>query len=314
MRRLYTLISVLLIGSLVGCPLVEAQNRGRGHSQTSQSPSRRPSQSRPGNMGRPSGSSQSRPNPSQGPSNNRPSNNRPGSSNKPTPNRPGNNRPDHNRPGNNRPDHNRPDHNRPGHGWGTPNPVLGPSNNRPGNHRPPTPPRPVHRPAPPVRPYMPAHRPWRRPTPPPHFRPYTGMPAFAGILGLTFGTALGITVNALINSGYNVSGYGNDVVYLSSVPLYNMTWPNATLNYINGDLRGSVFTYSTPGYDMSRYNILYNDLVSRYGYPVSVENNGGYNVSTTWWGANNGYITLSYFTDYANNGSLRYYTTLSIGN
>ncbi|MDO5395024.1 MAG: hypothetical protein Q4F07_03555, partial [Bacteroidales bacterium] len=224
--------------------------------------------------------------------------------------RPGGNTPQ--RPGGNGPQ-------RPGGGY---TPGHGPGGNH-GHHRPGTPPPPRpggghhhggYRPGPPPRPHMPAHRPWRPPVPPPNFRPYYGAPSFTGILGLTFGTALGITLSNLANTGYNVTGYGNDCIYLSNVPMFNLSWPNATLNYVNGNLRGSEFTYSTPGYDMSRYNMLYNSLVAQYGYPVSVQNNGGYNVSATWWGYNNGYITLSYFSDYAYNGTMRYYTTLSIGN
>ena len=71
--------------------------------------------------------------------------------------------------------------------------------------------------------------------------------------------------------------------------------------------------FSSAAYDMSRYNLLYNSFVNQYGYPVSTQSNNG-GVSATWWGYNNGYITLSFFGDYANNGAYRYYTTVSYGN
>ena len=283
----------------------------------------------PGNLNRP-GNNGNRP----GNGNNNGAVHRPGhGNNNGSVNRPGNqNRPGNGnnfRPGNNG---NRPgnDHgNRPNGNWNRPggnhNPGYVPNrpnhghNDRPGyrpnhgpNHRPGY--RPPYHAHAPMRPYMPVNRPWRPPVPPRHWRPYHGAPRFSTILGITLGTAIDITINSLLNSGYNVTGYGPNVVYLNSVPMMNFTWPNATFNYVDGAFRGSEFTYSTPGYDMSRYNMLYNQLISQYGYPVSVQNNGGDSVSATWWGYNNGYITLSFFPDYAYNGSLRYYTTFSVGN
>jgi hypothetical protein len=134
------------------------------------------------------------------------------------------------------------------------------------------------------------------------------------ILGITIGTTISNAVNSLINSGYNVSNYNTNTVNLTNVKMFNYTWPNATMYYTNGSLDSSEFTYSTSGYDRSRYNQVYSSLVSQYGYPVSVQNNGNNNISCTWWGYNNDYITLSFFNDYAYNGSSRYYTTLYIGN
>lgn len=161
---------------------------------------------------------------------------------------------------------------------------------------------------------MPYNRPWRRPTPPPSWRPYYGCPTFNSILGVTLGTALNLSLDYLFNSGYSIMGYGNNQIYLSNVPVYNYSWPSATLYYgTGGGLQGSEFVYSSPGYDISRYNALYSQLVRQYGYPVSVQNTYG-GVTATWWGYNNGYITLSFFNDTAFNGTSRYYTTLSIGN
>jgi hypothetical protein len=161
---------------------------------------------------------------------------------------------------------------------------------------------------------MPAHRTWYRPTPPPNFRPYRGCPSFGTILGITLGSALDYTLDRLLGAGYNVLGYAADAIYLSNVSMFNYRWPNATMYYNDGALRGSEFTYSTLGYDRSRYTLIYNDLVRQYGSPLSVQNNGNSNISATWWGMDNRYVTLSYYSDYAYDGSLRYYTTLSFGN
>jgi hypothetical protein len=166
----------------------------------------------------------------------------------------------------------------------------------------------------PMRPHMPAHRTWYRPTPPPNFRPYRGCPSFGTILGITLGSALDYTLDRLLGAGYNVLGYAADAIYLSNVSMFNYRWPNATMYYNDGALRGSEFTYSTLGYDRSRYTLIFNDLVRQYGSPLSVQNNGNSNISATWWGMDNRYVTLSYYSDYAYDGSLRYYTTLSFGN
>ena len=80
---------------------------------------------------------------------------------------------------------------------------------------------------------------------------------FGTILGITLGTAINASINALINDGYTVSSYGNDVVYLSDVPQMNFYWPDAALYYNGGRLYGSQFTYTTPYYDMGRYNSQY---------------------------------------------------------
>ena len=208
------------------------------------------------------------------------------------------------RPGGNTPQQShRPGGYRPGGNYTRPTPPPPPRHDRYSYHN-----------TPPYRPYMPYNRPWRRPTPPPSWRPYYGCPTFNSILGITLGTALNLSLDYLFNSGYSILGYGNNQVYLSNVPIYNYTWPSATLYYgSGGGLQGSEFVYSSPGYDISRYNALYSQLVRRYGSPVSVQDTYG-GVTATWWGYNNGYITLSFFNDTANNGTSRYYTTLSIGN
>lgn len=166
---------------------------------------------------------------------------------------------------------------------------------------------------PPPRPMMPSHRPWRRPTPPPAFRPVAGWRPFKSILGVAFGSAIGFSVNALINAGYNVSGYGNDAVYVTNAPMLNMIWPDATLFYTNGGLYASEFVYSTSYHDMNRYYSTYNALLRNYGNPIDVTNANGI-ISSTWWGTGNQFISLTFQSAMARNGMTRFFTTLSFGN
>lgn len=167
--------------------------------------------------------------------------------------------------------------------------------------------------APPARPYRPIARPWTRPVPPPAWRPYRGCPTIAGILGLTFGTTISLSLNQLYSSGYSVDGYGTDVVYLRDVSEMSYIWPDATLYYGSGGLDRSEFVYSTAFSDMSRYNNVYNNLVMQYGSPVNYVNSGG-SMTATWFGNGNGYISLQFGPSYSTAGRLRYYTTLTLGN
>ena len=251
----------------------------------------------------------------------RPGNN--GNNNRPsTGHRPGgggNNNSGNHRPGNggnngnHRPGNGNHDY-RPGHGGnGGHRPDVG---HRPpgGSHRP------VHPAPPPPRPHHPHyfggghhnhHVPffgaYHRPTPPPRWRPGAYGPSFATILGVSFGTSVNFSIQALINSGYSVTSYGNNVVYLTNVPQMNYYWPDAALYYNNGALCGSSFTYPSNYYDMSRYNTLYNTFCGQYGVPVSTVNQGGV-ISATWFGYDNRYVTLEFNSNYGN-----YYTTLSFG-
>lgn len=307
MRRLMTTAAITLICTALICPTIDA--RGRNNSNNGQRSEQRQ---------RPSGSGYGT------------GNSRPG--NRHEYNRPGNNG---NRP--NTPNHgdiNRPDNNRPGNQHG---------NYRPGNmgHRPSTPNRPNHntspsrpqhpqwnygnhhRPGnghnhfnpgpPPPRPLMPVHHHWHRPAPPHHYRPVPGWRPFTSILGITLGTAINLSVNSLINNGYTVSGYGNDVIYLSDASMLNMIWPYATLFYNNGGLYASEFVYSTPGYDTGRYYRTYNQLTRTYGNPIDVSNVDGV-ISSTWWGTDNQFISLTFQSGIAANGSTRFFTRLSFGN
>lgn len=255
--------------------------------------------------------------------NNRPGHNnsdanrpRPGHNNGGNANRPGNNNGGNNRPGN----HGATDErwhfggNRPSHGDmrpGTPPPP-------PHNARPPRPNNwghPGHRPphmAPPMRPHRPPMRPWHRPVPPPSWRPRPHAPLLSTVLGITFGTALNLSLDLLFDHGYTVDGYGNNVVYLRDVNQYNYFWPDATLYYDNGGLQRSEFLYSTPYPDSYRYSQLYNNFLGVYGAPVNVVRTGA-TLAATWFAPNRGYITLQYAPQYAMGGSMRYFTTLTFG-
>ncbi|MDE6327196.1 MAG: hypothetical protein K2L91_01570 [Duncaniella sp.] len=242
-------------------------------------------------------------------------NSRPGNNGNHRPGNNGNHRPGQGvgRPGNNgnhRPGHgiDRPGNNgnhRPGHGIDRPGNNGGHHGYKPA-HRPP------HRPPvvrPPHRPHRPPMvRPAYRPVPPPAWRPRRGLPIVRGILGLTFGAAINVSLDYLYNNGYTVDGYGNDIVYLRNVPALNYIWTDAALYYGRGGLDASSFYYSTPYYDVARYNNVYNVLVNTYGIPVATGNAGGV-MTSTWFGGNNGYITLSFGS--ADGG--RFLTTLTMG-
>ncbi len=149
---------------------------------------------------------------------------------------------------------------------------------------------------------------WHRPVPPHGWRPGgRRVPAFRSVLGINFGLSLALSLQSLRASKYVVSGYGGNEVYLTNVPIQGYYWPEATLYYSNGGLAGSQFVYATPGYDMARYNGVYNSLYNAYGAPVSV--NGA---QVTWFGGNNEFITLNFSPVYSG-GTSRFYTTLSFG-
>jgi hypothetical protein len=158
-------------------------------------------------------------------------------------------------------------------------------------------------------------KPYSRPAlPPAGYRPYSAWPTFRSILGVALGTTIDMTLNALLNSGYAVSSYGNNVVYLTDVPMLNMTWNDATLYYgTGGGLIGSEFVYCTPAYNVTRYNSAYSALIRTYGQPYSVQQLDGNGMRAVWWGPSNQYIQLS-FQGSVLNGALNYCTSLSFGN
>lgn len=313
MRRFLRIATVAFICGILIVPPVEAQNRRGSQSQrterSSSSSRNRPSNN--SNSGRNSSGSQSNRRGNQS------SENRPGNSGNNTPsNKPNNsNRPsnsNHPSGNNNRPNNNRPSNSRPAS-------PSRPNNNRPGNNgphapaiRPGRPQRPSHM-APPPRPHRPVASPWSRPLPPQSWRPYRGCPVINSILGITFGTTIAVSLDYLFNQGYTVDGYNRDVVYLRDVSEMSYFWPDATLYYNSTGLERSEFIYSTGYNDNSRYNNLYTSLVAQYGSPVSYRHNGNTSC-VTWFGYNNGYISLEYRPMYTNSGALRYYTTLTYGN
>ena len=301
MKRLIRIFVIALVSIAMMVPPIEAQSRTTGNRNER---SHSTQNSRPNNSGRPSNSS-GRP----GNNNNghRPGNNggnnghRPGNNN---PGRPGNNNNGH-RPGNN-------DHNpgRPGHGGYNPGRPHRPG----GDYRPNRPNRP-HRPTvivPPHRPHRPPMRPWSRPVPPPSWRPRPAAPVIASILGITFGTAINMSLDYLINRGYTIDGYGNDAVYLRDVNEMSYYWPDATLYYGAGGLARSEFLYSTSYPDPMRYNSLYTRFNRTYGPPINIVRTGGV-LSATWFAPNRGYVTIDYRSQYSLGGDLRYFTTLTFG-
>lgn len=341
---------IALICAGLAMPVAEAQGRHNG-ARNSENTHQRNNGSRSNGASRPGSSNGNGNKPGVRPgANNNNGNNKPGvrpgtgtspgSNTKPAV-RPGNNHGNNSqpgvRPGTNNGNNNRPGV-RPGANQGNNDrPTVNPGHNmKPSGpqhgHRPGasvTPPRPDYRPAPPVRPgavaprppvMAPPHRPgrpvmvpWQRPVPPPAWRPGPRVPRLSTILGITFGTAIGMSLDYLYNNGYVVDGYNSDMVYLRNVTQLNYVWPDATLYYGNGGLAGSQFLYSTSWNDLARYNSVYRDLVNLYGAPVSFSRpQGGY--LATWFGYDNGYITLEYNPRPVVGGGVRYFTTLSFGN
>ena len=332
MKRFWRIVSIALICGALTTPQIDAQ--GRNHNGRNRSVS---SSSSRGNASRPSSSNSSRP----GNNSTRPGGNHGSNSNAPKPGNDGYRRggnhggnssapkPGNNgyRPGGNHGSNNntpKPGNNgyRPGGNHGSNSNAPKPGNNgyRPGgdNHRPA--PRPdyghAHHNAPhhnhAVRPHCPPPRPYYRPTPPPSFRPYHGCPVFKGIFGITFGTAINLSLDYLYRNSYTVYGYDNDVIYLRNVDQYGYMWPDATLYYGVNGLTGSQFMYSTNYNSRSRYDSVYNTLYGQYGAPISVQNSAN-GIIATWWGYDGQYISLEYRPIYTNNGQLRYFTTLSLG-
>lgn len=306
-------VAMLLLCVALAVPTIDAQdNRGRGRSGGGTHQSANSQQSRPASQNSRPGNSDSRPGSSSN-QNNRPSqNNRPGQNNRPNTGNQNSRPSQNNRPGQNnrpnsgsRPDQ-RPTNGRPG------------SNYVPGQHGPHSSYRPnpgYHHGEGPMRPHMPAPRPFHRPTPPPpSWRPAPGWNPIHSILGITFGTALNLSINALLNQGYTITSYGNNEVHLNNVQMAGYWWSNATLYYnAAGGLYASQFMNVSQGYDMNRYNMVYASLLRNYGSPVSVTNLQG-GIESTWWGAGNQFIRLTYVSDYSTAGYPIYLTILSFGN
>lgn len=314
MKRILRILAIAAICGALVAPQVEARGNRPSHSQSGSSQGR-------GNGGRSGG----RANKSSSPGNSNSSHARPGSpggGNHNGGNRPGSNpghnpgRPDGNRPGNNgnHNGNNRPGHNpgRPGHDFGHGGNRPGHNPGRPGDHRPGygRPGGPHHFAPPPHRPHY--ARPWAPPRPPRGWRPGRVYPTFSTVLGITFGSAFDISLAYLLNNGYNVYSYGNNIVYLNNVNQLNLLWPDASLYYGSRGLDRGEFIYSTSYYDTMRYNEAYARLVAAYGAPVSTSypSNG---MQTCWFGNDGRFVTLQFLPTYGADGIMRYYTTLSFG-
>lgn len=349
MKRILRILAIAAICGALVAPQVEARGNRPSHSQSggsqgrgnggrsggrankSSSPGNSNSpHARPGSPGSGNHNGGNRPGSNPGHNSGRPDGNRPGNNgnngNHNGNHRPGSNpghnpgRPDGNRPGNNgnHNGNNRPGHNpgnnpgRPGHDFGHGGNRPGHNPGRPGDHRPGygRPGGPHHFAPPPHRPHY--ARPWAPPRPPRGWRPGRVYPTFSTVLGITFGSAFDISLAYLLNNGYNVYSYGNNIVYLNNVNQLNLLWPDASLYYGSRGLDRGEFIYSTSYYDTMRYNEAYARLVAAYGAPVSTSypSNG---MQTCWFGNDGRFVTLQFMPTYGADGIMRYYTTLSFG-
>lgn len=345
MKRILRILAIAAICGALVAPQVEARGNRPSHSQSGGSQGRgnggrsggrankssspgnsNSSHARPGSPGGGNHNGGNRPGSNPGHNSGRPDGNRPGNNGNNGNNRPGSNpghnpgRPDGNRPGNNgnHNGNNRPGHNpgnnpgRPGHDFGHGGNRPGHNPGRPGDHRPGygRPGGPHHFAPPPHRPHY--ARPWAPPRPPRGWRPGRVYPTFSTVLGITFGSAFDISLAYLLNNGYNVYSYGNNIVYLNNVNQLNLLWPDASLYYGSRGLDRGEFIYSTSYYDTMRYNEAYARLVAAYGAPVSTSypSNG---MQTCWFGNDGRFVTLQFLPTYGADGIMRYYTTLSFG-
>ena len=302
MKKVLVSLAVVMMGSFVMMPNVDAQGR-RGGSESSRS-SQQVSNSR---SGRDNDKKAIRPGSSSVGSNS----SKPSKDFASKPSKPGNG-PDKgskpNKPGNG-PDKNhkpsKPDHGpspKPNHGPDH-KPGQGPGHDphyKPG-HRPPTV-------APPPRPGRPIyHDPWVRPVPPSHWHPVYKTYLVPNVLGLTFGMAINSALDYLWYEGFVIDGYGTNEVYLRNVYEMGCYWNEATLYFVGNGLSRAQFYDSTQYYDSSKYNNVYNSICEKYGNPVS--RNG---MSATWFGYYGDYVTLEY-TQMNSSSGYRYFTILTYG-
>lgn len=131
------------------------------------------------------------------------------------------------------------------------------------------------------------------------------------LLGLTLGAAFNISLDFLYNNGYTVGGYAADAIYLNNVNMMNFMWPEASMFYNAGRLVSTVYTYSSPYDNASRYNVILDRLTAGYGAPYITPTASG--MSSTWWNSDGSYVTLSYESVYNAYGRLGYHTTLTFG-
>ena len=206
-------------------------------------------------------------------------------------------------------------------------------NKRPGNHNGYNRPhKPTHRPGygkptsapkPGNSSYMPPRYPsrplWDRPLPPRPKPPkgnivyVTTRPSMSSILGLSFGSLINTGLATLTNAGYTIQGYADDAVYLNNVFQFGYKWPSVTIYYGNRGLCNARFQYSSPTPGNSRFNSVYARLCTTYGKPVSNTWENGVN-TITWWGADNGYISLMHGPGLDRYGNTSYFTDIIFGN
>ena len=158
----------------------------------------------------------------------------------------------------------------------------------------------------------PPPRPWHHPPTPPHWHPGPGIPPLPPILGITIGTAFDIGLNALIANSYDVTGYTENAIAVSSATVFGCVWPDGQLFYKNGKLYGSQFTYASSNAGRGQYQSAYNAISRQYGAPANTfQILGG--EECTWYSRNGGFITLSYSRDTVNGKKITY-TILDMGN
>ena len=271
------------------------------------------SATRPSNPGNNNGGNGSATRPSN------PGNNNGGSSGSATrPSNPGNNNGSIARPGGSGTAGTRPNHgstNSPGYGNGSSRPTNGspvysggyrPNYKGPGSVSHPSthsaPPRPM-------RPRRDAAYFFTRPVRPASYRPVTSL-YFNSFLGVNIGMSMNNSLDYLLANRYYIDGYTSNTIYLRYVTELGFRWPDANLYYDYGRLAAAEFIFSTAYNDLSRYNNVFSVLLNRYGNPVRINSNNGYNA--TWYGPQ-GFITLDYHPAYSNNNYLRYFTTLTYG-
>lgn len=306
-KELLSLV-VVIMGSMVMMPDVDAQSRRGGRESNRSSQTQRVTSSRSGSDNdkkatvRPGSTSNNRPSSGSSVRPGSSSNNRPGSSsgvgggssvrpeqgssrpNQGSVSRPGNS-------GNNKPD--KPGNNM-GHKPNKPNYNSGPRPNVV---------------APPPRPGRPIYdTPWCKPVPPTNWRPVNQRSLLSDVLGLVFGVSINSALDYLWGNGYVVDGYGTQEVYLRNVNEMGYNWDEATMYFSGNGLVRSQFYDSSISYNTSRFDNVYRKLCNQYGSPVNY--NGQ---SATWFGCNGDYITLEY-TRMNTSSGYRYFTILTYGN
>ena len=270
------------------------------------------SATRPSNPGNNNGGNGSATRPSN------PGNNNGGNGSATRPSNPGNNNGSIARPGGSGTAGTRPNHgstNSPGYGNGSSRPTNGspvysggyrPNYKGPGSVSHPSthsaPPRPM-------RPRRDAAYFFTRPVRPASYRPVTSL-YFNSFLGVNIGMSMNNSLDYLLANRYYIDGYTSNTIYLRYVTELGFRWPDANLYYDYGRLAAAEFIFSTAYNDLSRYNNVFSVLLNRYGNPVRINSNNGYNA--TWYGPQ-GFITLDYHPAYSNNNYLRYFTTLTYG-